>query len=433
MGESNIAFAATGDSFITRRLPSRSPEAAALAALMANADVRYTNLEVVVRRNEGFPSAQSGGTWATVEPSALDDLRSYGFNLMSWANNHTLDYSYGGLAATERYLDEGAWVHCGAGRDLPAASAPCYLETGGGRVACIAATSSFHESWRAGNPRPGVSGRPGINPMRYHTLHRVSPEQAAQLRTVVESTTVNAIHKLRVKEGFAKPDPEGTLRIGNTLFETAADGQCGEITRPHAEDLQRMLGQIADARAQADSVIVALHCHEMKDGHKDQPPDFLVDYARACIDGGADAVIGHGPHILRAVEIYRQRPIFYSLGNFIFQNETVPYLPADFYEQYGIDLQLPVGAALDVRSKNRSIGLSVNPKVWHSVVARWSMRGGVLQKLEFHPVSLGYKQPREDQGWPCLSDDPAPLQELVELSAAFNTPLQIVDGKAIWP
>jgi hypothetical protein len=35
------------------------------------------------------------------------------------------------------------------------------------------------------------------------------------------------------------------------------------------------------------------------------------------IDAGADAVVGHGPHVLRGIEFYRGRPIAYSLGNFL--------------------------------------------------------------------------------------------------------------------
>ena len=40
-------------------------------------------------------------------------------------------------------------------------------------------------------------------------------------------------------------------------------------------------------------------------------------WARAVIDAGADAVVGHGPHVLRGMEFYRGRPIVYSLGNFL--------------------------------------------------------------------------------------------------------------------
>ena len=47
------------------------------------------------------------------------------------------------------------------------------------------------------------------------------------------------------------------------------------------------------------------------------------------VDAGADLFVGHGPHVLRGVEIYKGKPIFYSLGDFIFQNETLLRLPSE--------------------------------------------------------------------------------------------------------
>ena len=48
-----------------------------------------------------------------------------------------------------------------------------------------------------------------------------------------------------------------------------------------------------------------------------EPRGDLRRWARAVIDAGADAVVGHGPHVLRGIEFYRGRPIAYSLGNFL--------------------------------------------------------------------------------------------------------------------
>ena len=56
--------------------------------------------------------------------------------------------------------------------------------------------------------------------------------------------------------------------------------------------------------------------------------EFIPVFARQMIDAGADLVAGHGPHLLRGMELYKKKPIFYSLGNFIGQNELVPKMPA---------------------------------------------------------------------------------------------------------
>src|SRR5699024_6698400 len=110
----------------------------------------------------------------------------------------------------------------------------------------------------------------------------------------------------------------------------------GKETTPDERDLKRILKSISEAKRQADYVVVSIHAHEMEGEDKAEPAEFLKTFARACIDGGADSIVGHGPHILRGIEIYQGRPIFYSLGNFIFQNETVTHLPADFYDKYGL-------------------------------------------------------------------------------------------------
>ena len=63
----------------------------------------------------------------------------------------------------------------------------------------------------------------------------------------------------------------------------------------------------------ADWVIVSVHCHE-SGTHRDEPPAFLEAFARAAIDEGADMFFGHGPHVTRGIEIYKGKPILYSLG-----------------------------------------------------------------------------------------------------------------------
>ena len=83
--------------------------------------------------------------------------------------------------------------------------------------------------------------------------------------------------------------------------------------------------------ALADIVIVSLHCHE-SGANRSVPADFIPIFAKAVIDAGADVFVGHGPHVLRGIEIYKGKPIFYSLSNFIFQNETVLRMPEDSYE-----------------------------------------------------------------------------------------------------
>ncbi|OLS39209.1 CapA family protein [Bacillus sp. MRMR6] len=427
MKDSNkeISFAATGDSFITRRL-SKQDFDPQVAALIGSADFRFTNLEITLHRNEGYPSALSGGTWAMADPEVLNDLKKYHFNSMTWANNHTLDYLYEGLQATECNLDKADIVHAGVGENLAAASSPKYVDCDSGRIALIGATSTFHDFWRAGEQRADMQGRPGINPLRYSTKYQVTSKNMTILREIAGSTDINAENNLAIKEGFSTDSD--LFKFGSYTFTIGE--QEGMVREPHPEDLQRMTKAIHEGKRQADYVIVSIHCHEMNKDQKDQAPDFLEAIARHCIDEGAHAVIGHGPHILRGVEIYKNRPIFYSLGNFIFQNDTVQKLPSDFYEQYNLPATATVGEALDKRSQNNTKGLGVNKAVWESVIPFWEMREGVLTSLKFYPIELGFGLPRYQRGWPKITTNEEVLKSLEELSKQYGTEFVIKDGMA---
>lgn len=422
-----MTFVATGDSFITRHLPTiKSEQFQRIKKIIQEGEFRFTNLEVTTHNFEGFPSAVSGGTWAIANPNVLQDIKNYDFNIMAWANNHTLDYSYGGLYATEKYINEYGFVHAGVGKNLADASSPKYLDCPSGRIALIAATSTFHESSIAGEQRPDMMGRPGINPLRYNTKFVVSEEKIEQLKSISEGININADHNLAIKEGFANPSNKNTLRFG--MYEFEVGKKEGKKTKPIKRDLDRIIHSIEEARQRADYVIVSIHSHEMEGGDKSVPPDFLKTFARSCIDFGAHAIIGHGPHILRGIEIYNKRPIFYSLGNFIFQNDTVSKLPHDFYEKYGMGLENNVSEALDKRSDNGKRGLGVNPDVWESIIPLWTMKNGLLEEIKLYPIALGFDMYGYQKGWPKLTNNIHVIERLRELSKPFDTEIKIKDN-----
>lgn len=330
------------------------------------------------------------------------------------------------MEATEQYLNQYGFVHAGVGDNLSAANEPRYLETSAGRVALLAVTSTFHETWIAGEQRPDLIGRPGVNPLRFTAVHHVSSEKMTQLKSIAEAVDLNAAYNLSVKEGFTVAGDPDTFLFGNHLFKES-DHE-GQVTVPNEKDMARIRKTILEAGRQAQYVLVSVHAHEMKGSAKDQPADFLTVFARACIDAGAHALIGHGPHILRGIEIYNQRPIFYSLGNFIFQNETITRLPADFYEKYGLTHTHTPADAFDARSKNNTRGFGVDPHVWESILPIWTMEGEALTEISLYPIELGFGQPRYSRGWPSLIGNMGILERLQMLSAAFGTEIQIENG-----
>ncbi|MCM3712811.1 CapA family protein [Halalkalibacter oceani] len=420
-----VSFVATGDSFITRKIADRGSSFTELAALLNSADVRFTNLETTTHHAEGVPAAVSGGTWAMSPPYVLRELKDYGFNLIAWANNHTLDYSHGGLRATETYLNEHEFVHAGVGENLAKASEPRYLETPSGRVALIAATSSFHESAAAGEQRPDMVGRPGVNPLRYHTVHHITREKMNELKRIADTVDINAERNIRIKNGYEVAKRDGTFPFGQYLFKESE--QEGKATAPNAEDVERITKAISEAKRQADYVLLSIHAHEMKGESKELPADFLETFARLCIDAGAHAVIGHGPHIIRAIEIYKNRPIFYSLGNFIFQNETVTHLPDDFYKKYGLSHANTVADALDARSLQNTRGYVTQPEIWASYLPYWKMENGEVKELMLYPLELGFEKTRYNKGNPAIDRNKEILLTLKELSKPYGTEIEIED------
>src|SRR5204863_6212656 len=96
----------------------------------------------------------------------------------------------------------------------------------------------------------------------------------------------------------------------------------------NARDEEELLAVIRAARQQAEIVVVSVHSHEPSND-SDEPAEFIRQFAHDAIDAGAQLIVGHGPHRLRGVEIYKGTPIFYSLGNLIYQTEGLDVRGAD--------------------------------------------------------------------------------------------------------
>ena len=94
-------------------------------------------------------------------------------------------------------------------------------------------------------------------------------------------------------------------------FESAGETKAGT----NYADEQRIAEDIKAVRNQVDWVIVNYHWGEELATH---PADWQINLAHFTIDQGADVVVGHHPHVLQGAEIYKGRPIAYSMGNFIF-------------------------------------------------------------------------------------------------------------------
>ena len=134
------------------------------------------------------------------------------------------------------------------------------------------------------------------------------------------------------------------------------------------EDIIRVGKAIEEAKWAADEVIISLHNHQIVDGDKEKIPEFIRKFSHFCIDSGATAVIGHGPHLLRGIEVYKDRPIFYSLGDFVLRLYDVEFAPDESYQRYGVDSRESIYELLKTRSKGFTVGLMEDPKMSETVI-----------------------------------------------------------------
>ena len=180
----------------------------------------------------------------------------------------------------------------------------------------------------------------------------------------------------------------------------------------------------------SDVVLVSLHAHEQGES-KEIPAEFLPVFAREMIDQGADLVAMHGPHLLRGMEIYKGKPIFYSLGNFIGQNELVPKMPADAYERFRADPDLTPGQVYQKRTNNDQGGFPSDRRYWEWVLPELTFAEGKLAGIELIPISLGWTEARHKRGRPRLAEGEEGrkiLDRFAALSKPFGT---TIDGTRV--
>ena len=400
----NLTLVASGDAMITRRLSVfREPEFLSLVDLFRSADVGYTNLEMLMHNFEHSPG-MAGGTYTGSDPANVEELKWAGINLVSTANNHAYDYGEGGVLTNIRHLKASGLTYAGTGNNLSEARAPGFLDTPAGRVALIAASSTFHEAGRAIDQRPDVKGRPGLNAVRHSTTYTVDRPAFDSMRRISRNLGFeahNAAQRRFRPPGTVMEDTDSQVGFLGRKFVLGE--QFGISTSPNRRDMDANLKWIRDARRMADWVLVSFHCHE-SGGTRDEPPEFLKTFARACIDAGADAFLGHGPHVTRGVEIYKDKPVFYSLGNFIFQNDTVRWQPAPNYESVGLDPDSTPADFYDRRSEDDKRGFPGDPVYWNSIVAKCDFRSKTLDCITLRAIDMGHRKPRSQRGRPVLAD-----------------------------
>src|SRR5690606_19016752 len=231
--------------------------------LLSSAHFAFCQLETSLA-DKGVRALQARNAVLT-RPDVAPAMREAGFTAVSFAGNHCLDWGNEAFFETIRNVTSAGMHLVGAGANIGEARRPVIQEANGVRIAFLAYSTILPQAYWA------EASRPGCAPMRAHTVY----------------------------EAIEHDQPGTPARIH---------------TFPHREDLAAMCADLRAAKEQADVVAVSHHW-----GIHFVPyvlADYQPDVGRAAIDAGADMVLGHHAHILKGIEVYRGKPIFYSLCNF---------------------------------------------------------------------------------------------------------------------
>jgi poly-gamma-glutamate capsule biosynthesis protein CapA/YwtB (metallophosphatase superfamily) len=352
-----IVIACAGDFFLTEPLPQPVDDAwQGVAKMMGEADLSIANLENGLSTT-GAPELGNfrQGPSLRGHPSLVGEIGKLGIRAVSLANNHTGNYGREALLETISTLDRAGIPHAGAGRTIDAAWAPALFTVRGQRVALFS-VYSYYYNFEADDVAD--ANRAGIARCRAFDV------------------------LLQVPGGYDTTDRDKAPYL---IAPVPNPGQI--VMGSLKEDVDRLSAAIVRARSAADVVIITAHLHWGRHTRSDLPEQQRA-FARAAIDSGADLFFGHGPHTIRGVELYKGKPIVYSLGNFVLLRSSKP---------------TPLGRRYPGRE---------------GLILRATFKPGGGSAIELVPIVIGDDcRPRLASG----ADGERIAQRLADLSAALGT------------
>jgi poly-gamma-glutamate synthesis protein (capsule biosynthesis protein) len=327
-----VALAFAGDLFLTQPFPERlDAQTEQVYGVMRASAAAFANLENGLST---VGSAELGGyRWGGPlrgHPSLVTELTRAGIDVVSTANNHTCNFGREALLQTLSTLDGAAIRHAGAGRTVAEAFRPTRIEVNGLKIAFFSLYCCHY--------------------------NRVAQEMAtADLPGVAVARAYDVLLEV---PGFLEE-----RNVAPNIFSLRVNPALS-VMAPLREDVQRVADAIRSGKGDADLAVMYVHFHWARHTKADLPYHQRV-VAHAAIDAGVDLFVGHGPHTLRGLEVYRGKPVLFSIGNFVLQRQA----PG-----------------------------RVTPPTSHghqSVVVRAIVGKGRIARLEFLPISIGSDgQPR---------------------------------------
>ncbi len=302
--------------------------------LLRGGDLTFGQLESVLSETGPLSSCTRMG--CSSRPEVAGVLKEAGFDVISFASNHALDYGRDAFCETLGHLKKAGLHITGAGENEKAARTWPVIDVKGTKVAFLGYCSILPQGFWAEEARPGCNPARGIT--AYVPVEHDQPETP-----------------------------------------------CRMYSFPHPDDLEKLLEDIREAKAKADLVVVSMHWGiHFKEGVL---AGYQKYYAHFAIDAGADLILGHHAHILKPIEIYKGKAIFYSLGNFAM--EEVTDMLRDIRAK-GQDMKTS-------KSHKEMMAISEGFKTtsrcfpmdcYMTMVARWTVKDGKVDSVGYIPAYL---------------------------------------------
>jgi hypothetical protein len=252
---------------------------------LAAADIRFAHCERVYS-DLGSLQVHIDHPHHRAKPHMASVFSDCNFDVVSVAGNHAMDWGADALLDMMSMFRKRGILTVGGGRNIEEARQPAIIERNGVRVAILAYCSAMHQGYAA------TADKAGIAPLRAHTFYEPVDDQAGTPPRVV--------------------------------------------TLPYPADLQAMVEDIGKIKKTVHAVVVSFHwgVHFI--------PRMIADYqpiaAKAAFEAGADLILGHHPHIPKAIHVSGNKACFYSLGTFIMSTHSTPGRAERFAARYGVPL-----------------------------------------------------------------------------------------------
>jgi poly-gamma-glutamate capsule biosynthesis protein CapA/YwtB (metallophosphatase superfamily) len=433
-----FTLTAVGDCIISRPLSQyakREEGFAKVLEILRRGDVTYGNMETSIldlRRFKGFPYTGPDDVTLVAAPAVAKDMANMGFDLVSRANNHALDWGVEGMRETSHWLDDAGLAYAGTGENAGLARAAGYFESAKGRIGIVSMASTYRPTSEALSQHGAAPGRPGISALAVKRTIVVPPDAMKELLQLRRTLYPGQ----QFADETSKDSPKKLVLFG---FNFELGDKFGYRYEMDANDRAEILRNIRQAKEHSDFLIATIHSHEpatssspdAKNDFNDTPAGFVREIAKAAIDAGADAFMVSGIHHLGPIEIYKGRPIFYGMGDFFWSDIQEP-LPADLVR---LNRQ-PAEKAFKVPSRMTDADLNnlinadsfAGSLPFEAVITESRFDKGRLAEIRLYPLDLGYGMRLTESGIPRIAS-PAKgveiLKRIQAMSEQYGTKIAI--------